>query len=86
MTKTFTVMFGAALALSASLPAAAQSMSQQEEAAYRRDCTGDYMRLCAMHAPDSPMVQQCFETNMKNLSPSCQKTIATYSRSSRPKR
>ena len=60
--------------------AAALAMTPQEEAAFRQFCTGDYMRLCAQYDPNSPQVDQCFRTNMKELSPSCQSTIAAYNK------
>lgn len=60
--------------------AAALAMTPQEEAAFRQSCTGDYMRLCAQYDPSSPQVDQCFRTNMKQLSASCQSTIAAYNK------
>lgn len=62
------------------LPASAANLSQQEEAAFRQNCSGDYMRLCSMFDPDSPQVEQCFKEKSKQLTPNCQATIAAYSK------
>ncbi len=67
-----------ALTVAASGPALA--MTPQEEAAFRANCTGDYMRLCSQYDPDSPAVEQCFKERQKDLSPRCQATIASYSK------
>lgn len=68
-----------ALAVGATAPAMA-AMTPQEEAAFRQHCTGDYMRLCSQYDPDSPAVEQCFKERQKDLSPRCQATIASYSK------
>lgn len=69
---------GTALMIGAAAPALAQN--SQEEAAFRQNCTGDYMRLCAMYDPDTPQVEQCFKAKMKELSAECRATIAAYSK------
>ena len=66
--------------------AAALAMTPQEDAAFRQFCTGDYMRLCAQHDPSSPQVEQCFRTNMKDLSPNCASTITAYNKANPGKR
>lgn len=74
-----TAALGAALGLSI-VTAASAAMSPQEEAAFRQNCTGDYMRFCSMHDPNTPQVEQCFQQRMKQLSPQCQATIASFSK------
>lgn len=56
------------------------ALTPQEEATLRDNCSGDYMRLCAMHAPDSPQVEQCFQAKAKDLSPECRTAISAFSR------
>lgn len=58
----------------------ALALTPQEEATLRDNCSGDYMRLCAMHAPDSPQVEQCFQAKMKDLSQECRTAITAFSR------
>lgn len=60
--------------------APAVAMTAQEEAAFRQNCTNDYMRFCSMFDPNTPQVEQCFQQKMKDLSPRCQATIASYSK------
>lgn len=62
------------------LPGPSSAMTPQEEAAFRQSCTADYMRFCSMFDPDSPQVDQCFKSRLKELSPQCQSTIAAYSK------
>lgn len=78
----------AALAAAFALAAAGQAlaMTPQEEATFRRVCTGDYMRLCSMHEPGSPGVQQCFQARMAELSPGCQGAITEYNKANAPAR
>ena len=76
--------FSLCLALVAAGPAFAQN--PQEEAALRQNCTGDYLRYCGNFAPNTPEVEQCFKTNMKQLSAACQQTIAAYSKKNGPTR
>lgn len=69
-----------AVAASAFVGAASPSLAQGQEemAAFRRDCTGDYSRLCSAYDPDSPQVRQCFAARRAELSPRCAATIAKY--------
>ena len=70
---------GAALGLAA-ITSAGAAMTPQEEAAFRQSCSGDYMRFCSMHDPNTPQVEQCFQQRMKQLTPQCQATIASFSK------
>lgn len=79
-----TAAFGVAFALTAASQALA--MTPQEEAVFRRVCTGDYMRLCSMYDPGSPGVQQCFQAKMTELSPGCQTAIVDYNKANAPAR
>jgi hypothetical protein len=54
-------------------PAFAQT--PQETAAYRRKCSADYQRLCSTYEPDSPQVQECFRSKIKDLSAPCREAI-----------
>jgi hypothetical protein len=56
------------------------AMSPQQEAAFKQNCTSDYMRFCSMFEPNTPQVEQCFQQRMKELSPRCQASIASYSK------
>ena len=71
----------AAVAVAAIAATPALALSQQEEAAFRQHCSGDYMRFCSMFEPNTPQVEQCFQQRMKDLSPRCQAAIASYSKS-----
>lgn len=75
-TRRIAILLGAVLGASA--PALAQS--DQEMAEFRRNCTGDYTRLCSAYDPDSPQVRQCFMARRAELSPRCAATIAKYGR------
>ena len=66
--------------VAAATASAAFAMSPQEEAAFKQNCTNDYMRFCSMFDPNTPQVEQCFQQRMKDLSPRCQSTIASYSK------
>lgn len=79
MTK-LAILLSAGLALAAG-PALAQSMTAQEQAEFKKNCTQDYTRLCADFAPDSPQVRQCFQQKISQVSARCQKTIAGFKRS-----
>ena len=57
------------------------AMTPQQEAAFKQNCTGDYMRFCSMFDPNTPQVEQCFQQRMKELSPRCQASIASYAKS-----
>ncbi len=76
----------AALGIAFALGVAGQAlaMTPQEEAVFRRVCTGDYMRLCSMYDPGSPGVQQCFQARMAELSPGCQTAIMDYNKANAP--
>lgn len=78
----------AALAVAIALSGAshALAMTPQEEATFRRVCTGDYMRLCSMYDPGSPGVQQCFQAKMAELSPGCRGAITEYDKANAPAR
>ena len=65
-----------ALCLLAASPALAQG--DQEMAEYRRNCTGDYTRLCSAYDPGSDAVKQCFVARRAELSQRCAETIAKY--------
>ncbi|MBV9076542.1 MAG: hypothetical protein JO048_03535 [Methylobacteriaceae bacterium] len=67
--------FGAAAFLLGSFGATAQDQS-----ALRQWCTGDYLRFCGQFKPNTPEVEQCFRTHMKELSPQCQSSIAAYTK------
>ncbi len=82
MRSMTTAALGAAFALTAASQALA--MTPQEEAVFRRVCTGDYMRLCSMYDPGSPGVQQCFQAKMAELSPGCQTAIVDYNKANAP--
>lgn len=89
MTGTRRIALAAALTLAAAgLAGAGQAlaMTPQEEAVFRRVCTGDYMRLCSMYDPGSPGVQQCFQAKMAELSPGCQGAIVDYNKANAPAR
>jgi hypothetical protein len=58
----------------------ALTMSPQQEAAFKQNCTGDYMRFCSMFDPNTPQVEQCFQQRMKELSPRCQSSIASFAK------
>lgn len=77
-------LLGAALVLGCAAPAFARSA--QEEAAFREACTADYMAFCAMYDPDTPQVESCFRSKMKELAPECRAAIAAYSKKSPSKR
>lgn len=65
-----------ALALGCMLAAApAFALTPQETAAYRGKCSGDYQRLCSAYEPDSPQVQECFRTKLKQLSAPCRDAV-----------
>ena len=80
ISRTIRIATFAAAAIAAS---SALALSQQEEAAFRQHCSGDYMRFCSMFEPNTPQVEQCFQQRMKDLSPRCQAAIATYSKKKR---
>ena len=77
ISRTIRIATFAAAAIAAS---SALALSQQEEAAFRQHCSGDYMRFCSMFEPNTPQVEQCFQQRMKDLSPRCQAAIASYSK------
>lgn len=56
--------------------APAFALTPQETAAYRRKCSADYQRLCSSYEPDSPQVQECFRSKMKELSTPCREAIS----------
>lgn len=56
------------------------AMTPQQEAAFRDACSGDYLRFCAMHAPEDPKVEQCFKAKMAELSGQCRTLINSFSR------
>jgi hypothetical protein len=65
-----------AAALGCFLAAApALAVTPQETAAYRRKCSGDYQRLCSSYEPDSPEVQECFRSRIRELSAPCREAI-----------
>lgn len=74
-----TITLGAVFAVAIAGPALA-AMTPQQQADFKKTCTGDYMRLCADNPPDSPQTQQCFRQNMKQLSARCRSTISTFQR------
>lgn len=78
--RTAALAFGAALTMSTS----ALAQQSQEMDLLRAHCTGDYMRLCSQFDPGSKQVEQCFQSNMRNLTPNCRQTIA-YFRKKNPK-
>ena len=59
-------------------PLAAQQDNRDAE--YRRDCTGDYTRLCSAYSPGSDEVGQCFQQRIREVSPRCRATIAKYNK------
>ena len=77
LTKLKIATFAAALMTTTASFAA---MSPQEEAAFKQNCSGDYTRFCSMFDPNTPQVEQCFQQRMKDLSPRCQSTIASFSK------
>lgn len=73
----------AALGLSAAVAISTFALAQQpsqEMDLLRAHCTGDYMRLCSQFDPASKAVEQCFQANMRNLTPNCRQTIAYFRR------
>jgi hypothetical protein len=64
-----------AILVGASVPAGAQQPGQE---ALEQFCSGDYMRLCAQYDPDSPQVEQCFRSKMRELTPACRSAIQAY--------
>ena len=74
-TAATSLLMIAALA-SAALPAAA--MAPEDEASFRRDCTGDYFRFCFGLDPNGREVEQCFQARFPELSLACQATITAY--------
>lgn len=74
------ILLSAGCLLAAS-SAQAQTMSAQEQAEFKKNCTQDYSRLCADFPPDSPQVRQCFQQKISQVSARCQKTIAGFKRS-----
>lgn len=74
----FTTVGLAALLLGLAVPASAQNA--QEEAALRQYCSGDYLRLCGQHDPNSPAVEACFKENMAKLTPPCRNAIAAFNK------
>jgi hypothetical protein len=56
--------------------APALALTPQETTAFRRTCSADYNRLCSAYEPDSPQVQECFRSKMKELSVPCREAIA----------
>ncbi len=79
MTLSKISVLATALVLGSAMPGLA--LTPQEEAAFRQACTGDYMRFCSMHEPNTPQVDQCFKARMRELSPQCQATITAYTKS-----
>ena len=77
LTKLKIATFAAALTTATASFAA---MSPQDEAAFKQNCSGDYTRFCSMFDPNTPQVEQCFQQRMKDLSPRCQSTIASFSK------
>lgn len=59
----------------------ALALTPQEEARLRDNCSGDYLQFCAMHAPESPQVEQCFKSKMQQLSPGCRTAISAFQKS-----
>jgi hypothetical protein len=55
--------------------APALALTPQESAAYRRKCSADYQRLCSSYEPDSPEVQECFRSKLRELSAPCREAI-----------
>lgn len=60
--------------------ASATALTPEQEAMLRRDCSGDYLRLCSTYDPDSPQVEQCFQAKMRELTPACRTSIQAVSR------
>ena len=69
-----------ALVMSVLPLAGASALTPEQEAVLRRDCSGDYLRLCAMYDPDSAEVSQCFQSKMRELTPACRTSIQAVSR------
>lgn len=57
---------------------AALALTPQEQAEFKKNCTADYTRLCAAFQPDSAEVRQCFQQKIAQVSPRCQRTIASF--------
>jgi transcription initiation factor IIE alpha subunit len=53
------------------------ALTPQETAAYRRKCSADYQRLCSAYEPDSPQVQECFRSKIRELSATCREAIGS---------
>lgn len=62
------------------LPGAASAMTAQQQADFKKNCTGDYVRLCADYEPDAPQTQQCFQQKIRQVSARCRATIQTFQR------
>ena len=71
-----------ALLIAALAPLASPAFAQdaQQQAIFRQNCSGDYMRLCSAYSPGTPEVEQCFQSHMRDLSPQCQGAIAAYTK------
>ena len=69
----------AALAVLASLALSTAARAQGGgQDALRAYCTGDYMRLCSQFGEGTPQLNQCFQSNMRNLTPGCRQAIGAY--------
>lgn len=75
-----------ALSLSVLVAAPAAAFTDEEEKILERDCTGDYLRLCAAFDPDSPQLDQCFQQKMRELSPACRNSIQAITRGRKGRR
>lgn len=62
------------------LPGTADAMTAQQQADFKKNCTGDYVRLCADYEPDAPQTQQCFQQKIRQVSARCRTTIQTFQR------
>ena len=60
---------------------AASALTQRQEAIFRTECGGDYMRLCGDFKPGTPEIEMCFKRKAKELSPGCSKAIADFQKS-----
>lgn len=65
-------------ALSAAPALAQQTRKEQNDAALRQHCTGDYFKFCGNIAPDSPEIDRCFARNWASLSPNCRTAIDAF--------
>lgn len=65
------------------LEARTGALAEEDRAALKQRCGGDYATFCGDLPPDGPEVQACFRKNMADLSPACRAEIGRHEKGGR---